>query len=341
MPRAPRKQFLGALYHVTSRGNGRERIFFGEADRARFVGQLQECLTNYGVVLYAYAVMPNHYHLLVRTPHGNLSRFMQRLNTSYALYSRYKHRKPGHRLEGRYKAKLVQGDEYIMTLTRYIHLNPAKVKAAGGLSKGERRALVERPGWSSYAGYVDERRRQEFVCYDVLHAVDARPRQAGQFYRAYVLSCLEENDEELRRLLERSAHGVGDEEYVSALERELRERRSGGAKDRDVAYPVDRVALERIDEEVAKEYGVAPEALREDGRRTGVGRGKAAAIELACRLSGLTQREIGTRYGGISSQAVSVMRRRAKPLLREDDLARLTKAIKERSSAATMLQVTV
>ena len=337
MPRAPRKQFEGALYHVTSRGNGRERIFFDGADRKRFMSQMRDCLTNYGVVLYAYALMPNHYHLLVRTPQGNLSRFMQRLNTSYALYSRYKHKKPGHRLEGRYKAKLVEGDEYLMTLTRYIHLNPAKVKAARAMPRGERRALVERPGWSSYAGYVDERKREEFVCYDVLRPLDASPRKAGRRYRAYVLSCLDEDDGELRRLLDRSAHGIGDEEYVKALEWELRESRSGEAKDRDVAYPVERVALERIEEEVARAYGVAPEALREHGRRKGVGNGKAVVVELACRLSGLTQREIGARYGGITSQAVSVMRRRARPRLREEELARLTDVIRERPRAATKL----
>jgi hypothetical protein len=79
---------------------------------------LQDCLVTYKVTLYAYAVMPNRYHLLVRTAYPNLGRFMQRLNTSYALYSRHKHKKPGHRLEGRYKAKLVQDDEYTGSGTR-------------------------------------------------------------------------------------------------------------------------------------------------------------------------------------------------------------------------------
>ena len=337
MPRAPRKQFEGAVYHVTSRGNGRERIFSDEADRNRFAGQMRDCLGNYGVVLYAYVLMPNHFHLLVRTPRANLSRFMQRLNTSYALYSRYKHQKPGHRLEGRYHAKLVQGDEYLMTLTRYIHLNPAKVNAVLGLPKAERRALLRQPGCSSYAGYVDERRREEFVCYDVLRALDTDRREAGLRYRAYVLACLEKNDEELRRLLDRSAYGIGDEAYVEALERELRERRSGEARDRDVAYPKERVALERIDAVVARAYGMEPEALHGHGRRKGVGTGKAVAIELACRLSGLTQRDIGAQYGGISSQAVSVMRTRARSWMREEDLAQLTGAITRNSCTSTKL----
>ena len=328
MPRPPRKEFSGALYHVTSRGNGRGRLFFEDADRQRFLSQLQDCLDNYEVVLYGYVLMPNHYHLLVRTHHPNLGRFMQRLNTSYALYSRYRHRKPGHRLEGRYKAKLVQGDAYILTLTRYLHLNPVKVKSLANLEKGLRRRLLEEYVWSSYGGYTDERRRQPLVCYDVLKTFGDSPRLARRRYRAYVLRCLTEEDEALRRVLESNGHGIGDEEYVEALGRELRERRSGTPRDRDVAYPKERVLVTRIDEVVAGEYGLSVEALAAHGRRKGVGMAKVAAIELACRLSGRTQREIGMHYGGISSQAVSLARQRARTLVPADTLSRLAGALR-------------
>ena len=110
MPRAPRIDFPDALYHVISRGNGRADIFWTDDDRLRFLRQLADGLQTAGVLLYAYVLMDNHFHLLVRTPRANLSRFMQRLGTSYALYCRYKHRKPGHQLEGRFKAKLVEDE---------------------------------------------------------------------------------------------------------------------------------------------------------------------------------------------------------------------------------------
>ncbi|MEI8123381.1 MAG: transposase, partial [bacterium] len=308
MPRSPRKQFSGALYHVTSRGNGRGRIFFDDSDRDRFLNQLQDSLETYGVVLYAYVLMSNHYHLLVRTAHPNLSRFMQRLNTSYALYSRYKHRKPGHQLEGRYKAKLVQGDEYLMTLTRYIHLNPVKVKALRNRGKADLKRYLEAYRWSSYGGYRDKRRGEEFVCYEILKTLDEDSQKARQRYRAYVQGCLMDDDSDLRRLLDRSSHGVGDDEYVEALEEELRERQSGAPRDRDVAYPDEGISLDRIDEIVAREYGAGVEALKAHGRRKKTGTAKLVAIELACRLSGLTQRGIGDYYGGVSSQAVSAAR---------------------------------
>ncbi len=329
MPRPPRKQFSGALYHVTSRGNGRGRIFFDDSDRERFLSQLQDCLENYGVVLYAYVLMTNHYHLLVRTANPNLSRFMQRLNTSYALYSRYKHRKPGHQLEGRYKAKLVQGDEYLMTLTRYIHLNPVKVKALRNQGKGELKRHLDAYQWSSYGGYREKRRCEEFVCYDVLKTLDSDAQKGRQRYRTYVQGCLMEDDSDLRRLLDQSSHGIGDEEYVSGLEEELRERKSGAARDRDVAYPDEGISLDRIDEIVAREYVTGVEALKAHGRRKKTGTAKLAAIELACRLSGMTQREIGEYYGEVSSQAVSAARKRAKELVPLETFARLVALVRK------------
>ena len=96
MPRPPRIEYSDALYHVTSRGNARQSLFHTDQDRQRFLLQLQDNLESYGVVLYAWVLMTNHFHLVVRTPRANLSRFMQRLNSSYSLYYRYKHRKPGH-----------------------------------------------------------------------------------------------------------------------------------------------------------------------------------------------------------------------------------------------------
>ncbi len=331
MPRPPRKQFEGALYHVTSRGNGRAQIFFADADHERFLSQLRDCLETHQVILYAYVLMPNHYHLLVRTPLANLARFMQRLNTSYALYSRYRHQKPGHRLEGRYRAKLVQSEEYVATLTRYLHLNPVKVKAMRSLEEAALRRYLAAYRWSSYGGYVDECRRESFLCYDMLNAFGPDMRQARRQYRQYVMACLTKDDSDLRTLLDRSAHGIGDDAYVERLENELRARRSGAERDRDVAYPAEHVSVDRIDEVVAREHGTGISALRAHGRSTGAGTAKVLAIELACRLSGLTQRALGAHYGGISSQAVSLARKRAKTMALSESLARLEATIRGRS----------
>ena len=130
MPRQPRINFSDAVYHVTSRGNGRARIFLDDDDRHRFVCRLENNVRTCSVDTLRIRTMDNHFHLLVRTPRANLSQFMQRLNTSYALYARYKHQKPGHQFEARFKAKLVQEEGYLLAVTRYIHLNPIKTTAS-------------------------------------------------------------------------------------------------------------------------------------------------------------------------------------------------------------------
>lgn len=136
MARRPRLVFEGAIYHVTFRGNARQEIFRQDADRLRFLESLSERVERYGVRLYVYCLMSNHVHLLMETPNGNLSEFMGSLLTSYCTYFNLRHRRTGHLLENRYKSPLVEGDEYLLKLCRYVHLNPVYVgewrNASGG-----------------------------------------------------------------------------------------------------------------------------------------------------------------------------------------------------------------
>ncbi len=123
-------------------------------------------LQSTAVSLYAYVLLDNHFHILVRTPRANLSAFMQRLLTAYALYARYKHRRPGHLFQGRFKAKLVEGDAYLLAVTRYIHLNPVKIAACRRMNGQQRLDRLEAYAWSSYGGYAAAGKVQEFVTYD-------------------------------------------------------------------------------------------------------------------------------------------------------------------------------
>ena len=101
MPRPWRIRYSGAKYHVTVRGNGRQQVFFKDDDYLRFLEQLEAALAQDEVILYSYALLPNHFHLFIETPLGNIQRFMQRLNTAYSMYFRYKHSRPGHCFQGR------------------------------------------------------------------------------------------------------------------------------------------------------------------------------------------------------------------------------------------------
>ena len=108
MGRKRRVEYEGAIYHVTQRGAGRGLIFMDDADRRRFMENLDWAVGQDGIRLYLYCLMPNHLHLLVETPQGNLSRFMHRLQTAYTLYFNLRHDRTGHLVQGRYGAVLVK-----------------------------------------------------------------------------------------------------------------------------------------------------------------------------------------------------------------------------------------
>ena len=147
MARKLRVQFEGAIYHVTIRGVDRRRIFDDDADRDRFLLKLGEAAEACGVRLYLFCLMTNHVHLLAETPHANLSVFMHKLQTDYTVYYYLRHRRSEHLMQGRFGAVLVQGDEYLLKLSRYIHLNPVFIRAQKAKTQEKRvKALRE---WTS------------------------------------------------------------------------------------------------------------------------------------------------------------------------------------------------
>jgi len=305
-----------AVYHVMSRGNARKTIFLDDADRRRFLRQLDHNLLTYDVALYGYVLMPNHFHLLLRTRRPNLARFMQRLNTSYALYFRYKHHAPGHVLQGRYKAKLVEADEYLLPLSRYIHLNPLRTATGRRLTPSAQQRLLARHAWSSYRGYVEKQAIEERVCYDLLAQFGRSDAAARRHYGAYVIAGLIEDDGPLRDAMRANRYAVGSSCFVRDVETQLKGRRTGKPTDRDVALPRDVVDIERIMAAVASEYNIAAADLQRHGRRAGPA--KMVAIELACRLTTFNQRQIGGHFGGITSMAVCMARRRLETTGRPD-----------------------
>jgi REP element-mobilizing transposase RayT len=121
-----RIEYPGAVYHVTARGNAREAIFNDDSDRKTFLGVLGKIIERYNWLCHAYCLMGNHYHLLIETPDGNLSRGMRQLNGIYTQTFNRRHRRVGHVLQGRFKAILVEKDSYLLELCRYIVLNPVR-----------------------------------------------------------------------------------------------------------------------------------------------------------------------------------------------------------------------
>jgi len=140
-------ELAGGLYHVTARGDGREAIYFGDADREAWLDVLERVCDRFNWRCHAWCQMTNHYHLLVETPDANLSRGMRQLNGVYTQYINRTHARVGHVFQGRYTGILVEGDSYLLEVARYVVLNPVRA------------GLVTQAGewpWSSYAAMVGE-----------------------------------------------------------------------------------------------------------------------------------------------------------------------------------------
>ena len=166
MSRPLRIQYPDAFYHVTCRGNERREIFRHADDRKEFFRLLSRSLTIFEVQLLAYAMMPNHFHLLVCTPKGNLSEFMRHFNISYTGFFNRKHKRTGHLYQGRYKAFLIDENNYLMEVSRYIHLNPLRIKSQKPVGQRFRDLMINDS--TSFPGYLQPQNRKSFVQYKII-----------------------------------------------------------------------------------------------------------------------------------------------------------------------------
>ena len=165
MARPLRIQFGDAYYHVTCRGNSGQETFSNDADREGFLDLLERSSDFYQTEILAYVLMSTHFHLLCKTPLGNLQEFMRHFNISYTSYYNWKHSRRGHLYQGRYKSFLVDADDYLQEVSRYIHLNPVRVGLRSGMGLDEKKKYLTSYRWSSYGDYISRDGREDFVLF--------------------------------------------------------------------------------------------------------------------------------------------------------------------------------
>jgi len=309
MPRQLRVQFPGAIYHVTIRGNGRDDIFVNDHDRERFLRRLAESLETYGVRLYLFCLMSNHVHLVLETPRGNLSRFMQSVETGYTVYYNFRHNRTGHVLQGRYGAKLVEGNEYLLNLSRYVHLNPVFVDKSKNLPLKERIKTLRNYRWSSYPGYAGDCREYEIVTSGpILGLMETRKNRQRREYRKYVESGAAETDEEFLMLLKKTRLGIGGDEFrekIGELYQELVEK---SQKPEDVVFrhQIENISAEEILGLLSKTLGLETEWFKEKKRKSGL---RPLAAKMLSKYGGLTNRKIAEvlniRSGAAAGRAIT------------------------------------
>ena len=180
----------GALYHITSRGDGRENIYLIEEDREVFLSIMGEVYNKFNWQFHAYCLMSNHYHLLVETPRANLSKGMQYLNGVYTQQFNRRHRRVGHVFQGRFKSILVEKESYLLELARYIVLNPVRAH------------MVHSPSewvWSSYLATAGQVLPPSWLSIDSLLSVFRHCKQTSiSSYQQFVTG-KEINKRQLKR----------------------------------------------------------------------------------------------------------------------------------------------
>jgi putative transposase len=323
MARPLRIQYPGALYHVTCRGNEQRDIFRDDLDRGRFLQILAQSLTIYTIQLHSYVLMSNHFHLLLETPLGNLSEFMRHFNISYTGYFNRRHRRTGHLYQGRYRSLLVDKDAYLTVLSRYLHLNPVRIRTLEKRPLSDQMKYLTAYPWSSLPGYLSRREKAAFVHYAlVLSEYGGDTDGARKAYRQALYQDLVAGIQIKDKVLGQSL--LGGEEFIEWV----RERFLKGEKDRErpslkqiPTYRAKDAILRGIEEEAGKKI----ETIAQERRPL-----RQMVMELLYRRGGLKGKETG-RILGVGYTSVSRERRRLRERLSRDrELEALMQRIEEK-----------
>ncbi len=301
MPRGPRLDAPGVLHHVMARGIEGRQIFQDDRDREDFVRRLAAVSEAMGLGVYAWALLPNHFHLLVRTGRLPLARAMRSLLTGYAGAFNRRHRRSGHLFQNRYKSVVCEEEPYFLQLVRYIHLNPLRAGIVADL-----RALHRYP-YTGHAALMGAQHRPWQNSREVLGRFGRRTRQARERYRAFVAGGIQMGRrpelmggglvrsaggwkavQELRRGRERfvaDERVLGRSAFVAALLREVERAEAH----RNLAQTA---ALEPLMRKVCQAVGIRFEALVGGGRRSPVCRAREGLAYLWIECLGRSGRQL-------------------------------------------------
>jgi len=261
------------------------------------------------------------------TPQANLGRFMQRFNTTYTVFYNRRYRRSGHLFQGRYKAILVEKDEYLLELNRYLHLHPVRLRKYSEAEVEEKRKLLKEYPWSSYAGYVQRRKWRPFVCYSqILSMVGGRDGlRNGRKYERFVMDGIGKDMNPIFWKEVRGQTVLGSDDFVNWVYRRFLSKEKMDQKELTGIRELQTgpSSVEEIAREVSRELGVPEEALF---RPRGASQARSLLMEL-CRLyltRKMSSAEVGHKLGGISPSALNQNKKRLEIKMRGDSSLRGT-----------------
>ena len=296
MARPLRLEYPGAIYHVVARvvGNWQDKnnlLFKDQRDYERFIGSLADRVDQFQIRLFLFCLMNNHFHLVLETPMANLQTFMQALLTSYSVYFNLRHDRHGHLFQGRYKSKLVQGDDYLFRLSRYVHLNPVRISTFDGKSIHDKVGYLNGYPWSSYQSYCLPEKRMEFIDHQPVLDMMTGKGDQNSLYRKFIESELVQKDEEFDEIYHASPRAIGSKVFLDKVDEQYEELALACERKEDVAFRqmLRPVEVSKVIDVVCKECGTDQEALRRR-KRNSYDRGICSFF--LSKYAGLTQREV-------------------------------------------------
>ena len=313
MARPLRIEYPGAFYHVINRGQSRRDIFLEDKGRQTFLDLIAEIARLWKIEIHAYCLMSNHYHLLVSTPAAGLSRVMRHLDGIYTQKFNRVHHRDGPLFRGRYKAILIDAEEYFLSVVRYIHHNPL---AAGMVTD------LDRYRWSSHWGYLNKKQ-----CPTWLQSKAVLSRFDGlKDYQKFIREGVEAEIEDFYRGPYQKPV-LGSKAFIQRIIEKIGEKARVDAE-KPQSRQIFSIGIEEIVQATAREYGTQPEALRSRRRRGDGGEARMVAIYLSRQLGGHKQGEIGRAVGLEKASSVSSAFLRTKSrVAQEKKLARRVRRI--------------
>ncbi|MCJ7833101.1 MAG: transposase [Deltaproteobacteria bacterium] len=301
MSRPLRIEYPDAWYHVMNRGRRGVEVFTGPKDYRQFIEIINETARIWKLRIAAYCLMPNHYHLLVQTPNGNLSRCLRHIDGVYTQRFNRAHGTDGPLFRGRYKSILVEADSYLLPLVRYIHRNPMRT----GLAK-----TMAGYAWSSHRTYLSSTEIGSWFYKDFILSMFSRKKQ--ERLRAYRRFVSLEDEEEIIEILGRKKWPavLGSRDFIYRIKERFYSGKIGDEVSRSKGLAP---KLKQIQKAVEKFYGISKKELM-SSRRGVFNEPRNMAIYLTRQLRGDSLRQIGidfrlNNYSSVSSAIERTKRR--------------------------------
>jgi len=278
-----------------NRGLNLNLIYLGKNDYEVFLSTLEEACRLFQVKVYAYCLMPNHYHLAIRTPSGNLSRFMRHLNGVYTQRFNREHRRDGPLFRGRYKGILVEEDSYLLEVVRYIHNNPVKAKLVDRLN---------RFNWSSHKAYMGEKVSFEGLDTNfVLEYFSRKRKSAVEHYKRFMV---EMPGDEIEKFYSSKKQGsiLGHLDFIEKIKDKFisEDPLPNIEINEKVKIRGERV-IRKIKKDICRIFKVREADILKGNRGTD-NIARQAALALSKEFSGMKLSEIGTLFGYASYRTV-------------------------------------